>query len=132
PARPTGSTPRCWPNPHGSLGMPGTRAERRGTRHKSPLPSEQPSSGVHRRQPHSPAAHLWWKVVPRLEIIWQQDATAHVFTRDPDDSRTGERRIDAAELVRLADAPPDGLELGGSARTTFAIVELAQDRKSVV
>ena len=38
---------------------------------------------------------------------------------------TGERQIDAAELVRFADAPPDGLELGGSARTTFAIVELA-------
>ena len=63
--------------------------------------------------------------MPTLEIIWQQDATAHVFTRGPDDSRTGERRIDAAELVRFADAPPDGLELGGSARTTFAIVELA-------
>ena len=46
--------------------------------------------------------------MPSLEIIWQQDATAHVFTRHPDDSRAGERRIDAAELVRLADAPPDG------------------------
>jgi hypothetical protein len=63
--------------------------------------------------------------VPRLEIIWQQDATAQVFTRDTDDTRTGERQIDAAELVHLAAAPPDGLELGGSARTTFAIVELA-------
>ena len=63
--------------------------------------------------------------MPSLEIIWQQDATAHVFTRHPDDSRADERRIDAAELVRLADAPPEEPELGGSARTTFAIVELA-------
>ena len=64
--------------------------------------------------------------MPTLEIIWQQDATAPCSSRAvPDDSRTGERQIDAAELVRFADAPPDGLELGGSARTTFAIVELA-------
>jgi hypothetical protein len=63
--------------------------------------------------------------VPRLELIWQEDATARVFTRDDDGSEAGERRIDAAELLRLADAPPEGLELGGSARTAFAIVELA-------
>ena len=36
------------------------------------------------------------------------------------------RRLDPAQLVALADAPPAGLELGASARAIFAVVELAQ------
>ena len=36
------------------------------------------------------------------------------------------RRLDPGQLVALADAPPDGLELGASARAIFAVVELAQ------
>ena len=84
---------------------------------------------------------------PTLEIVWQDDATAIVLTRDADGALSaGElragmsaiadlplagrgiaaRRLDPAQLVALADAPPAGLELGASAQAIFAVVELAQ------
>ena len=87
---------------------------------------------------------------PTLEIVWQDDATAIVLARGADGSlsagelRTGmsaiadlplagrgiaARRLDPAQLLALADAPPAGLELGASARAIFAVVELA--RRSV-
>jgi hypothetical protein len=85
--------------------------------------------------------------LPTLEVIWQQDATAYVFTRSPDGTLSSghlhvgmpsvvdlahighgvsARRVSVPELVRLAEEQPAGLELGGSARATFAVVELAQ------
>ena len=85
--------------------------------------------------------------LPTLEIVWQDDATAIVLTRVPDgalsagDLRAGmsaiadlplagrgiaARRLDPAQLVALAAAPPAGLELGASAQAIFAVVELAQ------
>ncbi len=39
------------------------------------------------------------------------------------------RRLEPAQLIALAESPPDGLELGASARAVFAVVELA--RRSV-
>src|SRR5438445_1372526 len=35
------------------------------------------------------------------------------------------RKVSVGELVRLAESPPPGVELGGTARATFAVVELA-------
>src|SRR5688500_15870825 len=85
--------------------------------------------------------------VPTLEIVWQDDATALVLRRDGDGALSaGElgagvsatadlalagrgisaRRLDPAELVALAAAPPADLELGASARAIFAVVELAE------
>ena len=87
---------------------------------------------------------------PTLEVVWQDDATAIVLTRGADgllsagDLRAGmpaiadlplagrgiaARRLDPAQLVALAGSPPEGLELGASARAIFAVVELA--RRSV-
>ena len=87
------------------------------------------------------------RTLSTLEVLWQEDATAHVFSRDPDgklsageleigESATVElslvgdavpvRTIDVRELIALAGAPPTGIELGGSAQTIFAIVELAR------
>ncbi|MBA3428709.1 MAG: DEAD/DEAH box helicase [Actinobacteria bacterium] len=84
---------------------------------------------------------------PTLELLWQQDACAHGFMRSQDGTlRSGElrvgrpanvelvragtrvstRRIEASELVRLAESPPAGVELGGSALAAFAIVDLAR------
>src|SRR5205823_496927 len=84
------------------------------------------------------------------EVIWQQDASAYVFTRGFDGTLSaghlhvgmpavadfahigrgvGARRVSVGGLVGLADAPPAGVELGGSARAIFAVVELA--RRSV-
>ena len=85
-----------------------------------------------------------------LEILWQQDVSATVFARAADGSlspgalvvgipavsdladlgqgATG-RRIGLSELIALAADPPAGLEPGGSARATFAVLELA--RRSV-
>jgi len=84
---------------------------------------------------------------PTLEVVWQDDATAIVLTRDEGgalsagDLRAGmpaiadlplagrgiaARRLDPGQLVMLAAAPPRGLELGASARAIFAVVELAQ------
>jgi hypothetical protein len=81
-----------------------------------------------------------------LEVIWQQDASAYVFTRSREgrlsakELRVGRpvvaelalvgrdvaaRRVEVVELIRLAAAPPPGVELGDSARAAFAIVELA-------
>ena len=100
-------------------------------------PSPQPNCG--RARPPRP-----------LEVVWQDDATAIVLARGADgllsagDLRTGmpaiadlplagrgiaARRLDPAQLVSLAAAPPAGLELGASARAVFAVVELA--RRSV-
>jgi len=64
-----------------------------------------------------------------LEILWQQDATASVHTRAADGTLSDAESLDAAALVRLAAEPPAGVELGGTARTVFAVVELA--RRSV-
>ncbi len=96
---------------------------------------------------HATAAPAETPVLPTLEIVWQQDASAYVFIRETDgtlstrDLRLGTpaiaelvlvgprvdvRRIDAAGLVRLSAAPPTGVELGGSARAMFAVVALAQ------
>jgi hypothetical protein len=87
---------------------------------------------------------------PALEILWQDDATAFLLEREPDGAlsagrlRVGisaiaeiealgrgvaARRVGIDELVALADDPPAGIELGGSARATFAVVDLA--RRSV-
>jgi hypothetical protein len=61
-----------------------------------------------------------------LEIIWQQDATASVFTRGVDDERSALRTIDVRELIALAGAPPEEPELGDTARALFAVIELAR------
>src|SRR5712692_3144660 len=84
---------------------------------------------------------------PTLEVIWQQDASAYVFKRSRDGELSAEglqlgkparaelafvgdgveaRRVEVVELIRVAGAPPAGLDLGDSARAAFAIVELAQ------
>src|SRR3981189_3119180 len=85
-----------------------------------------------------------------LEILWQDAAAACLPEGDPDGAlsagplRAGlsaiaeiealgrgvtARQVGIAELVALADDPPAGIELGGSARATFAVVDLA--RRSV-
>ena len=85
-----------------------------------------------------------------FEVVWQQDASAVAFTRDPSGAlstaglRTGlpvtvelpfaagevaVRRLDVHELLGLADEPAEGLEPGDSARAIFALVDLA--RRSV-
>jgi hypothetical protein len=61
-----------------------------------------------------------------LEVIWQQDATASVFTRGADGERSAARTIDVRELIALADAPPAEPQLGDTARALFAVVELAR------
>ncbi len=81
-----------------------------------------------------------------LEILWQQDVSATVVARSPDGSLSAgglqlgipavsdlaalghgatARRVGLADLIRLAAEPPPDLEPGGSARATFAILELA-------
>ncbi len=81
-----------------------------------------------------------------LEILWQQDVSATVLARGPDGSVSAgglqigipavsdlaelghgaaARRVGLADLIRLAAEPPPDLEPGGSARATFAILELA-------
>jgi hypothetical protein len=80
-----------------------------------------------------------------LELAWQQDPTAYAFVRASDGTLHAggltvgtptsaaltlargfdARRIGVHDLVALAADPPAGLELGGSARAVFAIVELA-------
>ena len=81
-----------------------------------------------------------------FEILWQQDVSATVLARSPDGSLsadglqigipavsdlaelghgTAARRVGLVELIRLAAEPPPDLEPGGSARATFAILELA-------
>src|SRR5438552_2553623 len=83
---------------------------------------------------------------PTLELIWQEDASAYAFTRTPEGELSAAnlslgrpavaeiallgrelavRRVEVAELIRLAAAPTTGFPLGESARATFAIVELA-------
>ncbi len=81
-----------------------------------------------------------------LEILWQQDVSATVLERGSDGSLAAgrlqlgipavsdlaelghgatARRVGLAELIRLAAEPPRDLELGGSARATFAVLALA-------
>ena len=83
---------------------------------------------------------------PSLEILWQQDVSATVLARGPDNSLsagglqvgipavsdlaelghgTTARRVGLSELIGLAADPPPGLELGGSAQATFAVLALA-------
>jgi hypothetical protein len=59
-----------------------------------------------------------------LELVWQQDATASVFTRDPDGTVSATRNLDARGLIRLAETAP--ADAGGTAAAIFAVVELAQ------
>jgi hypothetical protein len=81
-----------------------------------------------------------------LEILWQQDVSATVLARGADGSLSSgdlhlgipavsdlaslghaasARRVGLAELIGLrADTPPE-LDLGGSARATFAVLDLA-------
>jgi hypothetical protein len=63
-----------------------------------------------------------------LELVWQQDATASLFTRGSDGTVSAGQEIDVRELITLAERCP--ADAGGSARTVFAVVELAQ--RSVV
>ena len=59
-----------------------------------------------------------------LELVWQQDATASLFTRDSDGTVSAARSLDVHELIRLAETPP--ADAGGSALAVFSVVELAQ------
>jgi hypothetical protein len=63
-----------------------------------------------------------------LELVWQQDATASLFTRDSDGTLSPAQDLDVRALIRLAETRP--ADAGGSALTAFAVVELAQ--RSVV
>jgi len=95
----------------------------------------------------SPTAIEPIPALPTLEVIWQQDASACVLTRSAEGELSAghlhvgmpsvadiegvgravsARRASVGELIRLAEAPPAGLELGGTARATFAVLELAQ------
>ncbi len=81
-----------------------------------------------------------------LEILWQQDVGATVLVRSDDGSLSSggldigipavsdlaelgqgatARRVGLTELIDLAAGPPSALELGGTARATFAVIELA-------
>ena len=81
-----------------------------------------------------------------LEVLWQQDVGATVLARGGDGSLSAgdltvgipavsdlaelghgasARRVGLEELIALAASPPADLELGGSARATFALIELA-------
>jgi hypothetical protein len=85
--------------------------------------------------------------LPALELIWQEDATAYAIARSDDGSLSAghlhlgmpaiadldelgpavaARRVGVGELIALAADPPAGMELGGSALVTLAVVELAQ------
>ncbi len=63
-----------------------------------------------------------------LELVWQQDASASLFTRDSDGTVSAAQDLDVRGLIRLAETRP--ADAGGSALTAFAVVELAQ--RSVV
>ncbi|MGI8421262.1 MAG: hypothetical protein ACR2MU_03225, partial [Gaiellaceae bacterium] len=98
----------------------------------------------------APAISVEPLAAPTLEVVWQEDASAYAFTRDADGALSSStlqlgrpavadlalvgsgveaRRLDVAGLLRLVDAPPAELVLGGSAQVLFAVVELA--RRSV-
>ncbi len=85
--------------------------------------------------------------LPTLEVLWQPDASAYVLTRGPEGELSAgqlhmgmpsvadlahlgravaARKVSVGELIRLAESPPAGVEPGGTARATFAVVELAQ------
>ncbi|MFN0152935.1 MAG: DEAD/DEAH box helicase [Gaiella sp.] len=84
---------------------------------------------------------------PALEVLWQEDTTALVFTRTPDGkigpppSSAGRpatlrlaadqpgvpvRRFEAHELLALADSPPLSLDVGGTAAVAFAVLDRAR------
>ncbi|MEA2461984.1 MAG: hypothetical protein QOH90_2161, partial [Actinomycetota bacterium] len=54
-----------------------------------------------------------------LELVWQQDATASLFTRDSDGTVSAVQDLDVRELIRLAETRP--ADAGGSASTAFAV-----------
>ena len=81
-----------------------------------------------------------------LEILWQQDVGATVVVRGHDGSLSAggldvgipavsdlaelghgatARRVGLSELIELASEPPAEIELGGTARATFAVIRLA-------
>jgi hypothetical protein len=81
-----------------------------------------------------------------LEVLWQQDVGATVVVRGHDGSLSAggldigipavsdlaelghgatARRVGLSELIGLASEPPAEIELGGTARATFAIIQLA-------
>ncbi len=81
-----------------------------------------------------------------LEVLWQQDVSATVLARGADGSLSAgslhlgipavsdlaglgqgatARRVGLSELLDLRADPPAELELGGSARATFAVLDLA-------
>ncbi len=81
-----------------------------------------------------------------LEILWQQDVGATVLVRGHDGSLSAggldvgipavselselgqgvtARRVGLTELIALSSKPPADVELGGTARATFAVIELA-------
>ena len=81
-----------------------------------------------------------------LEILWQQDVGATVVVRGRDGSLSAgglvvgipavsdlaelgqgatARRVGLSELIQLASEPPPEIELGGTARATFAVIQLA-------
>jgi len=83
--------------------------------------------------------------VRTLELLWQEDAAAYAVVREgeaisadgvmhgrpvvadlgPAGKAIEARRLDVRDLVRLAAAPPAGLELGSSAQAVLAVVDLA-------
>ncbi|WP_411276998.1 DEAD/DEAH box helicase [Gaiella sp.] len=81
-----------------------------------------------------------------LEILWQQDVGATVVVRGTDGSLSAglldvgipavsdlaelghgatARRVGLSELIDLAAEPPAGIDLGGTAQATFAVIHLA-------
>jgi non-specific serine/threonine protein kinase len=89
---------------------------------------------------HSEAA------TPTLELLWQDDASAYALARTLDGALSagglhvgmpavadvahaghgiGVRRLELDELLELAEAPPPGLEQGGTARVAFAVLDTA-------
>jgi SNF2-related domain/SNF2 Helicase protein/Helicase conserved C-terminal domain len=85
-----------------------------------------------------------------LELLWQEDTSALALVRDPDGalsagaldvgmpavaelahraSAVTARRLELDELIGLAGTPPEGLELGGTARVVLAVLDAA--RRSV-
>jgi non-specific serine/threonine protein kinase len=82
-----------------------------------------------------------------LELLWQEDASAFALVRDPDGTLSAgglhlgmpavadlvhaghavsARRIELEELLQLADEPPAGLHLGGSAVVVLAVLDVAR------
>lgn len=97
-------------------------------------------------EPGQPAQTL---AARTLELLWQDDASAYALVRDSggrfsaDGLDLGEpaaaelagtgrvdvRRVELGELLELSTDPPDGVELGGTARVALAVLDVA--RRSV-